>query len=129
MPMLTMLRMRLPVWPFHAPLRTRLENSAILSSTAWTCGTTFSPSTTIDAPLRRAQRHVQNGPVFGDVDLLAPEHGVDPLAQAGFLGQLQQELERLIGDAILRVIEINADGLGRHALAALGVVCKELAEM
>ena len=56
MPMLMTLRMRLPVWPFHAPLRTRLEKSAILSRTAWTCGTTFSPSTTMDAPLgaRRA---------------------------------------------------------------------------
>ena len=56
MPMLTTLRMRLPVWPFHSPLRTRLEKSAILSSTAWTLGTTFSPSTMMDAPLgaRRA---------------------------------------------------------------------------
>ena len=28
--------------------------------------------------LRRSQRHVQHGPIFGDVDLLAAEHGVDP---------------------------------------------------
>ena len=48
--MLMTLRMRRPVWPFHAPLRTRSANAAILSSTAWTCGTTFSPSTTIDVP-------------------------------------------------------------------------------
>ena len=89
MPMLTTLRMRLPVWPFHAPLRTRSAKSAILSSTAWTSGTTFSPSTTIDAPLRRAQRDVQHGAVLGDVDLLAAEHRVDPLAQAGLLGQLR----------------------------------------
>ena len=41
MPILTTLRIRLPVWPFHSPLRTRLEKSAILSSTAWTWGTTF----------------------------------------------------------------------------------------
>ena len=56
MPMLMTLRMRFPVWPFHAPLRTRSANSLILSSTAWTCGTTFSPSTTIEAPFgaRRA---------------------------------------------------------------------------
>ena len=56
MPMLMTLRMRLPVWPFHSPLRTRLEKSAILSSTACTWGTTFSPSTTMDAPFgaRRA---------------------------------------------------------------------------
>ena len=107
MPMLTTLRMRLPVWPFHAPLRTRSEKSAILSSTAWTSGTTFLPSTTIDAPLGRAQGHVQDGAIFRDVDLLAAEHGVDPLAQAGFLGQLQQKLEGFVGDAVLRVIEVE----------------------
>ncbi len=50
MPMLTTLRMRLPVWPCHAPPRTRFEKSAIRSRTACTFGTTFSPSTTIDAP-------------------------------------------------------------------------------
>ena len=50
MPMLTTLRMRLPVCPFQAPLRTRVEKSAIRSSTSWTCGTTFSPSTTMEAP-------------------------------------------------------------------------------
>jgi hypothetical protein len=49
MPMLITLRMRLPVWPFHVPLRTRSENAAIRSSTACTSGTTFLPSTTIDA--------------------------------------------------------------------------------
>ena len=128
MPMLMTLRMRLPVWPFHSPLRTRLEKSAILSSTAWTWGTTFSPSTTIDAPLRRAQGHVQDGAVLRDVDLLAAEHGVDPRAQAGFLGQLQEQLERLVGDAVLRVVEVDARRLGRHALAALGIVREELRE-
>ena len=49
MPILTTLRMRLPVWPVHAPLRTRSEKAAILSSTACTSGTTFTPSTTIDS--------------------------------------------------------------------------------
>ena len=32
--------------------------------------------------LGRAQRGVQHGAVLGDVDLLAPEHGVDAVAQA-----------------------------------------------
>ena len=90
MPMLTTFRMRLPVWPFHAPLRTRLEKSAILSSTACTSGTTFLPSTRMVALFRRAQGDVQHGAVLREVDLVAAEHGVDPRAQAGFLGQLQQ---------------------------------------
>ena len=49
MPMLTTLRMRLPVWPIHSPDRTRPAKSAILSRTACTAGTTFSPSTSITA--------------------------------------------------------------------------------
>ena len=48
MPMLTTFLIRLPVCPVQAPLRTRSANSAILSSTAWTSGTTSLPSTTID---------------------------------------------------------------------------------
>ena len=78
MPMLMTFRMRLPVWPFHCPLRTRLEKSAILSSTAWTWGTTFSPSTTIDASSRCAQGHVQHRSLLRDVDLVSSEHGIDP---------------------------------------------------
>ena len=72
---------------------------------------------------------MQDGPVLGDVDLLAPEHGVDPRAQAGFLGQLQEELEGFVGDAILRVVEEEAHRLGRHPLAALGVICEELPQV
>ena len=78
---------------------------------------------------RRAQGHVQDGAVFRDVDLLAPEHGVDALAQAGFLRQLQEELEGFVGDAILRIIQVEAHRLGRHALAAFGIIRKELAQM
>ena len=56
MPTLTMFLIRLPVWPFHSPPRTRSQKAAILSSTSWTSGTTFLPSTVIVSPLgaRRA---------------------------------------------------------------------------
>ncbi len=56
MPTLTMLRIGLPVWPFHSPERTRSEKAAIRSSTSWTFATTSSPSTTRDEPfgMRRA---------------------------------------------------------------------------
>ena len=50
-------------------------------------------------------------------------------AQARLLGQLQQQLQRLVGDAVLGVVEIEPDGLDRQALAALGIVGEELAEM
>ena len=76
-----------------------------------------------------AQGHVQDGPLFGDVDLLPAKHGIDTGPQAGFLGQLQEELERLVGDAVLGVIEVDADGLGGQALSAFGVVREELSEV
>ena len=129
MPMLMTLRMGLPVWPFHSPLRTRLEKLAILSSTAWTWGTTFSPSTTMDDPLRGAQGHVQDRPLLRDVDLLSPKHGVDARLQAGFLGQPDEKLEGFVGDAILGVVQEEAHSLGGHPLAALGVIREEISQM
>ena len=48
MPMLTMLRIGSPVWPFHRPSRTWSANSAIRPSTSCTAGTTSTPSTVID---------------------------------------------------------------------------------
>ena len=76
-----------------------------------------------------AQGHVQDGSAFRDVDLLTPEHGVDPRLQAGFLRQLHEELEGFVGDVILRVIEVDAHSLGRHPLAACGVIREELPEI
>ena len=76
-----------------------------------------------------AQGHVQDGAVFGDVDLLAAEHGVDACFQARFLGQLQQQPQRLVGDAVLGVIEEEPRGLGREPLAAARVVGEQLAEV
>ena len=104
-------------------------NSAILSSTACTCGHDVLAVDDDRRVLRRAQRHVQHRAVLGDVDLLAAEHRVDPLAQARLLGQLQQQLQRLVGDAVLRVVEIDARGLERQALAARRVVGEQSAQM
>ena len=78
---------------------------------------------------RRAQGDVQHGAVFRDVDFLAAEHGVDPPAQAGFLGQLEQQFERLVGDAVLRIIQKKARRLGRQALAAFRVVGEQFPQM
>ncbi len=46
MPTLTTVRIRLPVWPTHAPERTCSENAAMRSSTSLTSATTSMPSTT-----------------------------------------------------------------------------------
>jgi hypothetical protein len=46
-----------------------------------------------------------------------------------FFGQADQQLEGFVGDAILRVIEIEAQGFGRKTATALGILCKELSQM
>ena len=91
MPMLTTLRMRLPVWPASAPLRTRSAKAAMRSSTACTSGTTSSPSTTIRSPAGARSATCSTARCSVTLILLAAEHRVDALAQAAFLGQLEQQ--------------------------------------
>ena len=55
---------------------------------------------------RCAQRNVQDRAVFRDVDFFAPKHGVDAFPQSGFIRELQEQLQSLIGNAVLRIIEI-----------------------
>ena len=78
---------------------------------------------------RCAQRHVEHGAFLRDVDLLAAEHGVDAGAQAAVLGEADEQRERLVGDAVLRIIEIDARGLERQPFAALRIAREQLAEM
>ena len=73
MPMLTILRMRFPVCPFHSPLRTRLAKADIASRTAWTSGTTFLPSTTTEA-LRGARSAVCRTARFSVVLIFSPRN-------------------------------------------------------
>ena len=77
-----------------------------------------------DGVAGRAQSDMKHGPLLGDVDLLALEHRVDALAQAGLVGELQQEAQRLVGDTVLRVIEVKAGSKGGQPFAALGIIGK-----
>ena len=67
------------------------------------------------------QRDMQHGPVLGDVDRLAAEHGVPALLQAGLLGQLQEQPDGFAGDPVLGVVQVQPGGLRGEALAAAGV--------
>ena len=129
MPMLTTLRMRLPLCPSQAPLRTRSAKSAMRSSTCVHLGHDVDAVDTDVGTARRAQRHVQHRAVLGAVDALAGEHGVDALAQAGLVGQRQQQAQRLVGDALLGIVQVDAGGLQRQAFAALGIGGEQLAQM
>ena len=72
---------------------------------------------------------MQDGPLLRNIDFVAAKHGVDAAPQTGLLSQLQQKRKCLIGDAVLRIVEVNAYGLDRHPLPAGGVVCKKLSEV
>ena len=72
---------------------------------------------------------MQHGAILGGVDPVAAEHGVDAVAQSGCLGELHEQVERLVGDAVFRVVEVEAHRLGRQALAASGVCGKEIAQV
>jgi hypothetical protein len=80
-------------------------------------------------PLRRAKRDMQDGPLFGNVDLLACEHRINPRAKPGLVGQLQQQAQRFIGYAVLGVVEVESRRLGRQTLTPLVVLSKKLAQM
>ena len=69
---------------------------------------------------------MQHGAILGDVDLVAAEHGVDAPAQVGLVGQPAQQRQRLVGDAVLGVVEKDAGRLGGQPLAACRVVREQL---
>ena len=43
--------------------------------------------------------------------------------------KLHEQPERFVGDAILRIIEVQADRLEGQSLAAMRVICKQLAQV
>ena len=129
MPMLTTLRMRLPVWPVQAPLRTRSAKSAIWSSTAWTSGTTFSPSTMIVAS--RGARRATCSTARSSVTLIFSPRNMASIRsrRPHSSASCQQQPQRLVGDAVLGVVEVESDGLGGQALARARVVGEERAQV
>ena len=71
---------------------------------------------------RHAQRDVQHRPILGDVDVLAAEHRLGALAHAARVGERAEQRERLVGDAVLGVVEVPARDLDVEAIAAVRVV-------
>jgi hypothetical protein len=82
-----------------------------------------------DAGARRTQRHVQDGAILGGVDRLAPEHRIDARTQVRGLCQVEQQTERLVGDPILGIIQIQTGRLECEAFAPLRVLAEERPQM
>ena len=74
----------------------------------------------------RTQSDVQHSTVLRDVDPVAAEHGVEPVAQASLLRQIEEELQGLGGDTVLRVVEVKADGFKGQRFATAGVIREQL---
>ena len=86
----------------------------------------------VDRQLRAArqpQRGVQHGAVLGGVDVLAGEHRVAALLEVGGPGEVDEQFQRLAGDPVLAVVDVQvADGQGQFG-ATLGVLGEELAKV
>ena len=81
------------------------------------------------APAWHAQRDMEDGAVLGRVDPVAAEHRLRALAQPRLLGELEEQPQRLVGDAVLRVVEVDAGALGGETLAARRVLGEEVAQV
>ena len=92
MPMLTTLRMRLPVWPFHVAAADAVGESGHFVEHGVDVGNDIFAIDHDGFALGRAQSNVQDRALFRDVDFLAAKHGVDAFAQAGFLASWSSSL-------------------------------------
>ena len=71
---------------------------------------------------RSSQSDMQDCPLLGNVDLFPAKHRIDARPQAGLFGEFEQQPNGLFGNAVLRVVEVDADRLNGEALPALGVL-------
>ncbi len=108
----------------------RPRSPAIRSSTSWTCGHDVLAVDDDRRVTRRAQRDVQHRAVLGDVDPVAAEHRVDARRAARTPRRAAtQQPHRLVGDAVLRVVEVDADCVQRQPLPSRRIRGEELPQV
>jgi len=78
---------------------------------------------------RHAKRHVQHRPVLGDVDVVAAKHRVAMLLELAAAGQIDEQPERLVGDAVLRPVGVPAGSLAAEPLAPRRILREQLAQV
>ena len=62
-----------------------------------------------------SQRDVEHGPVLGDVDVLAGEHRIPELLDAGGAGEVGEQRDRVPGDPVLRPVDVEVARPRRRA--------------
>ena len=78
---------------------------------------------------RRTESGVQDGAILGDVDFIASEHRVDPIAKTGGIGEFDKGFHRFLGDQVFRVIEKEPSGFDLEFLRALRICVEEFREV
>ncbi len=129
MPMLTTVRMRLPVAPVHVPSRTCSAKAPARSSTSWTSATTSWPSSSMVDVARRAQGDVEGGTALGDVDRLTGEHRIAAFGDAGGRGDVEQRSEHGVVDALLGVVDAQVPDLEQVALGSTRIGGEQFGEV
>jgi hypothetical protein len=72
---------------------------------------------------------VQHGALFGHVDLVTREHGIDGRRQPARARQLQQQLDGLRGHSLARIIEQQVQLTAREVAEPIRVGSKHVAQM
>jgi hypothetical protein len=69
---------------------------------------------------RQAQCRVQHRAFFADIDTLAAAHALHPDRQIRLMRQVNQQLQRALGDAVFRIIQQQAIQLQEKRLKRCG---------
>jgi hypothetical protein len=72
---------------------------------------------------------MQNRSLLGDIYSFSAKHGVDAGTQARLLGKLQEQPHCFVGDAVLRIIKINALRLNLKASSSCWILSAEISTM
>ncbi len=78
---------------------------------------------------RSAECDVEYGPILGHVDVLAGEHRIAQLLDTRSAGEVDQQREGAVVDAVLGVVDVQITNRCAVALAARGIRSEELAQM
>ena len=79
-----------------------------------------------DLVLRTAERRVEDGAVLGGVDVLAGIHGVAALLDADLARELDEQGDRLVGDEVLREVEVKVGYVEGELAHAVGIGCEPI---
>ncbi len=128
-PMLTTVRIGLPVAPSQRPERRSSEKTRIFSKTALTAGMTSTPSTSTGV-FERLRSAVWST-ARPSVQLIRPagKHGLGGVLDPGIPREPDQHSDGLGGDDVLRVVEEDRTEIDREPLESLRIGIEEVSHL